>query len=399
MNNRKIRMNNSIKLTILLLAVLFTSCVDRFTPEIKGYENLLVIEGILTNEEETTYLKISRSYSVDSLRNTNVDAVAYIEDSRMNKTYFVTDINDPSIQRITPGFQAEIGETYVLHIIVDDNETYTSSPVTLLKTPEIDSIYLEYKTRINSDNENEKYAQIYLDTHDETDNTRFYRWNWSEAYEINTPLVSLYLLKNMKVKQRSEDEMINRCWLFDENKSIVVRSTKHLSKDVVSHQPLVSFSSSSLKPKVLYSIKVDQYALSEESYNFYSHLQKVSEGVGSLFDPQPAQVIGNIKRDQDPNELVLGIFEANTASSLRVFFSPRDLREIVFSNTLFPSCKSEVVEKELVAQYVGQGYNMIMHAGLPPADPEALAPFVMAHKKCTDCTIFGTKNKPDYWPR
>jgi hypothetical protein len=43
---------------------------------------------------------------------------------------------------------------------------------------------------------------------------------------------------------------------------------------------------------VRYSINVRQYGLTKEAYNYWQIIQKSSQQSGSIFDPQPAQVIG-----------------------------------------------------------------------------------------------------------
>ncbi len=381
----------------ILIIWLCSGCLEYFTPNIKNHDKRTVIEALLTDDDETTYIKISRTYHLDSSKGTPVFATAYLEDPEYERTYFVPVDNEPGKQKITPGFEPVIGETYVLHVIVSDNESYTSSPVTLIEAPAIDSIYYEIKSRINSDNRKEDYVQIYLDTHDASNKTQYYRWDWSDVYEIRTPKTSFYIYENNEIRERTEDEMINRCWNYDENHSILISSTEDLSEDIISHQPLVKILPTSIKTNVLYCLDVKQYALKEESYKYYSLLKQVSENAGTLFDREPTQVTGNIKRDQDSTEPVLGIFEATTISIQRVFYTPQSIKEINFNNSLFGYCHDPIIHEMDLRMYTYNGYKIQFLSG-HPNDPYSRYEIIMASKECSDCRLYGTTKKPDFWP-
>ena len=53
-------------LNLLYLPLLFSNCVQEFSPPAQGYQNLLVIEAFLSDSEEPFEVKLSRSIPIDT---------------------------------------------------------------------------------------------------------------------------------------------------------------------------------------------------------------------------------------------------------------------------------------------------------------------------------------------
>jgi hypothetical protein len=70
---------------------------------------------------------------------------------------------------------------------------------------------------------------------------------------------------------------------------------------------------------VLFSILVREYSLTADGYNFLSLMQQNTESLGSVFDPQPSQLTGNIHSLTNPTEQVIGYVSAGTVQSQRIF--------------------------------------------------------------------------------
>ena len=64
---------------------------------------------------------------------------------------------------------------YRLKITTANGKEYLSDYMVAKKTPPIDS--LEFR-------QEEKGVQIYVNTHDDSNNTRYYRWDFDETWEI-----------------------------------------------------------------------------------------------------------------------------------------------------------------------------------------------------------------------
>ncbi len=61
-NNRKI-------IGIILLAVISNACIETFYPDIEGYENILVVDGMVTDERRPCQVRLSRTFSYEDNNN------------------------------------------------------------------------------------------------------------------------------------------------------------------------------------------------------------------------------------------------------------------------------------------------------------------------------------------
>jgi hypothetical protein len=69
-----------------------------------------------------------------------------------------------------------------------------------------------------------------------------------------------------------------------------------------------------------YSILVRQIALDYNAYLYWQALLGSTELTGSLFDPQPGQVTGNIHSVTNPKEPVFGSVSVSTATDEKDFY-------------------------------------------------------------------------------
>jgi hypothetical protein len=140
-----------------------------------------------------------------------------------------------------------------------------------------------------------------------------------------------------------------------------------------------------------YSLNVRQYALSEEAYNYWKELKKVTEDLGTFFDPLPSTLRGNIHNIDDENEIVLGYFDAFTVQEQRIFISNNELPRMNFPD-YYRSCEETIVTYEEIPNMIGFGLWLVMETRIFGATV-----YVMSTPYCIDCTIWGTNIKPDYW--
>jgi hypothetical protein len=140
----------------------------------------------------------------------------------------------------------------------------------------------------------------------------------------------------------------------------------------------------------LYSILVKQYALTEPSYRYWYELQKTSESLGTLFDPQPYEIKGNIRQVNEPEAAVLGYFDAGAVSAKRMFV---DKVALLGQDIHYPidPCIAELRYPPTVVEfglYTQWGYLIT-----------AIEPYVMIPAECGDCRYHGSLEKPAFWPR
>jgi len=256
--------------------------------------------------------------------------------------------------------------------------------VVMRETPPIDKVGFDYEKRPWAGVDG---VQIYVNTHDTENKTHYYRWEWDETWIFYVPYNSDIYWDNGVIRDRTED--IYTCWKYGSSSSIDIFSTKSLNEDRVEKFPLYFVSNETDRIRTKYSINVKQYSLSESSYNYWKELQKGTENLGTLFDPQPSTLVGNIHNTTDDKEVVIGYFDAATVQEQRIFINRSDLPDSGFPN-YYAMCTDSIVQYGAIPQMMLYGYMLINY--------EFMIGYHMSYPSCIDCTLAGTNIKPDFWP-
>ena len=138
------------------------------------------IEGLITDQPDTNTIKLSRSLSlgITAAPNPVKGCLVTVSDDRGNIFSFTETSNgkyvsDPS------NFQGVPGRVYTLHVNTNEGSNslnYQSYPMMLNLVPSIDSLYYEKVAIKEVDGtDSQEGCQIYLDTHDPTNQSKFYR--------------------------------------------------------------------------------------------------------------------------------------------------------------------------------------------------------------------------------
>jgi hypothetical protein len=359
------------------------SCITEFIPKSEGEKELLVVEGLVTDQTEHYTIKLSKSLPLGEISAARPVSGCSVQISdnvgnnfSLKETVAGTYITDPTI------FKGVIGRTYALHIGVSNGNniiSYQSYPAEMKPVPAIDSVYYE-KTVIEKPYENFHGidgCKIYIDTHDAENNCKFYRWDYSETWEIILP----FEIQN------------NICWISDNSDTINIKSTAAYKEAGINRHPVTYISNVTDRLKIKYSILVNQYSLNEDEYNYWQELQKLMVQVGGLSDKIPSSIPSNIWCPDNPNEKVLGYFSVSAKSPERIFIKDS------FAGIIDPY--ADCVSDTLIGgpdEIPGLGISVWTLFDIPPS------PFISPRiriltetKGCTDCTMRGTNIEPDFW--
>ncbi len=369
------------------LVLALSECKDSFEPILKQANlNSLVVEGYIDGAAPAEF-KISRSRMLTvgdtASRRYELNARVSIEDDHQN-SYLLTEIGKGSyssvnILSLPPSYQ------YRLHVFTTDNREYLSDFVAFKQSPFIDSISWGVK---------DSGVQIWMNTHDITNATRYYRWEYNETWEFHSHFSSNYMYDALTNTVISRTKEFYKCWKDNNSTNILLGSSAKLTDDVISEIPLTFIEPHDFRLSVLYRISVRQYALDINGYNYLLALRNNTEKVGSIFDPQPNQTAGNIHCITNPSETVIGYAGAGNSVEQRIFISNDDLPQGWNES---PNCPTKDVlnNPDSLKTYFGSGgfapISAIEIAGAPVAFPSSII-------ECVDCTVRGTNMKPAFWP-
>lgn len=371
---------NYVLVWFLFVTMILTGCKERFEPNLPSMPNgYLVVEGVI-NASGPTQIKLSRTTPLDQKQIFKPELGAQVKvEGDDNSTFALTGLaNGIYVSGALPINQST---KYRVRIRTGDAKEYLSEFVNVKITPPIDSI---------SWKEQDGGVQIYANTHDPTNNTLYYRWDYDETWEIHSAYYAFYRYVNGVIRPTiSTDPQIYYCWKYDTSKTILLGSSAKLEQDIIYLNPLLFIPRGEERLGVRYSIQVRQYALNKEGYQFMEQMKKNTESLGTIFDPQPSALKGNVYSVSDPKEIVIGYINASTIEQKRIFISDADLSGQGFR--IYRICESKDIPVDSVRFFI------------PPAHPyDAYSNpgtrYLISSPSCIDCRLRGGKNvKPDFW--
>jgi hypothetical protein len=374
---REIRNNFSCFFGGLLL---LSSCVSEFMPAIEEGKELLVVEGLITDQPGPYTIKLSRSLPLGKKSDARPlgGCIVKISDNDGN-TYSLEEKEAGTYMTDSASFTGATGRYYTLQILADDGNHlrhYESSPMEMIPVPPVDSVYYE-RTTIEEPHENfpgVDGCQIYLDTHDPENKCKFLRWDFHETWKIRL---------NFSVTNQI-------CWISDKSNAIDIKSTAALQEVTIKRHPVHFISNSTDRLATRYSILVNQYSLNEDEYTFWERLQNLTVQVGGLYDIIPSSIPSNLYCIENPAEKVLGYFSVSAKSSERIFI--QDDFKGIFNP--YADCVTDTVYSDSFPGLNIDVWILLTHGCSFPC----LTSYeITTYRECADCTTRGTTRKPDFW--
>ena len=373
-------MNPTQKILLLTFLLCISSCITPFIPKTNEDKKILVVEGLVTDQPDTTIIKLSKSLPLgtSSISSPVQGCLVTISDD-LGNTFVLTEtiagtyVTDPS------EFQGRIGRIYTLHISTNsdnNNLSYQSYPVEMKYVPPIDSLFYEKVTiQENNGTVSQEGCQVLLNTHDPGNQTKFYRWEYSETWEFMLP----YTVPNQV------------CWLYNNSDIINIKNTSALDEARINRYALNFISNLTDRLRLKYSILVKQYSLNEEEYQYWEKLQNITEQVGSLYDLTPSSIPSNVYCLNDPNENVLGYFSVSASTSKRLFIKDH------FAGIYTPYTNGVCIDDTIFGSGPIPSLNTFVWVIVDQPFPPPGYKVTTRVRGCYDCTVRGTNIPPSFW--
>ncbi|MFI5162147.1 MAG: DUF4249 domain-containing protein [Sphingobacteriales bacterium] len=374
----------------------FFSCKKPYNPKIvSSSKSYLVVEGVINLSFDSTVIKVSRTFNINSKITTRPELgatvtvegereyVTHLADLFGNGHYWTYDINLPLTQR------------YRLRIVTSTGEQYLSDYLVYKPTPPIDSIGYTVTNNI---------LNLYVNSHDPSNGTRLYRFDYEDTWRFHAKYQSSYVLdpNTNSIVPRNTYASVYYCYANGVSSDILLASTTKLSQDVVYQSPLAHISLSSEKLESDYSVYLKQYAMTPDAFAFYQNLQKNTEQVGSIFDVEPSQFQnGNIHNIVNAKEPVVGYITMTNVQTKRIY-----IRHDALPGNVLPIYPADCVQDTALFANK-QGHNDVQDILITP--PAAYVPtsaltvnggiigYLYSSPECADCTLRGSSYPPYWW--
>jgi len=393
----------------ILLSLNLSGCVEEVSIKSFSSENILVVDGLLTDKIGETIVKIfySSPLGLDENKIPLENAEVWITDQDQVRTNFT---EKSSGVYIPPSdFFGIAGNTYQLFFNTNNGIKYHSSPELLRKSPPIDSIYMHY-AELPVGLENEPGLQLFIDSQSKNNEPDFFRYSWQDAHKVIVPYPSKfeYFHREDSVTERTED--IRVCYKRDSTDKLVLGSTAGQLNNQLKELPLKFNLAWSFNYTHKYGVIIRQYRINEEAFDFYRNVKRLNDANGSLFDRQQGEISGNIS-SLTTGENVLGYFEVSGVSeSIRFFLFSEFTQDLSGKIRGFFDCHPDSVEfaDNLRTFYSPHPYNPTPP---PPQEIQRRSTFALVdvgigqngsiyelrYEPCTDCRFYGGLEVPDFW--
>jgi hypothetical protein len=314
---------------LLIIMIMISGCREIYDPVVDSQASVMVVEALITNLDEPSYVKLSiaKPYNSSYRDSLVTKAKVMIQEDDLGNYYLHE--TDSGYYTTNPSeFIARPGHYYTLRILTSNGEQYKSSPQLLLPPPAIDSVHgaVIEKEYIYKDvygktvGKMEKGAQTFADFRSSAESPVQYRFK-STLLIGNTyidhstePFPSvIYVWKKL-----NPDQTIN-----------ISGSASAINTLAISNYPVVFFPFN----EYLYDLEsnehvenwflqVQQYSINDETYQYYKEMNKLLSSSGAIFDPIASQINGNIVCTSNPERSVLGFFEVSGCVKKSVYIKP-----------------------------------------------------------------------------
>ena len=315
---------------LLFLAV---SYIDPFVTESIEGPQLLTVEGMVTSGVGPHVIKLSRSANYRSIFEALIRPVSgarmIVRDDLGNVTFFAENTVDRGSCNSPSNFSAQVGRSYALLFRLLDGKAYSSFPETLQAVPELDDLSYQVVTiPVEGETNLRSGIQLIGSFSDPLNQNNFYFWrNDSSVYILKTR-PDLFTIRPPEADDRDPDPKDCRNTYFKTelvgNEGIFFAQDDNFN-GLNTNVPIGFVEDDGLWFIQTFRIDVKQLIITQIAYRFLMLVKQQNEINGSVFDPPPANIRGNVVSLDNPEETILGYFMAAGEREKRIYINGQDM--------------------------------------------------------------------------
>ncbi|TAE36304.1 MAG: DUF4249 domain-containing protein [Runella slithyformis] len=314
-----------VKISVVIALLLsFESCIEPYDVRYNLSTDVLTVDGLVTDQGGSV-IAIKRSRSESFIYTVPVKGCTVdILTGDGKKTNLKE--TAPGIYATPADFRGMLGQTYQLLFKTPEGQNYQSSVELMQAAPDIKKVYQEFNQRGILDRMGTRVLSstfdIFVDFDDRADQKNAYLWKWElfEAQEIcitcEKGILNSRTLQcvNASTPFAYDYQCQGNCW------DLFYSTDINIMSDVFSNGRTITGRRVAQVP--YYSdlgalVEVQQYAVSNEAYQYYLLLRDQTQTTGTLADTPPAPIVGNVRNINDRSEIVVGYFGAAGVKKMR----------------------------------------------------------------------------------
>ncbi|MCU0377461.1 MAG: DUF4249 domain-containing protein [Bacteroidales bacterium] len=394
-------------LWILIISGTLFTCVEPYNPELKDYQSLLVVDALLTDEDASNYVRLTRTIeSINAPPEKFSGATVKLKDNEGNIAVF-EETSDGLYKSDSLTFRGVPGRSYTLFITAGDGTEYESEPCTMYEVPEIDSLYFG-KDWVTLDNgEVQEGVRVYIDSKEPAGND-YFRWSYKEWWKFNIPVPKDYEYVNQNNIYKIPLTNIT-CWNNNISEEILIQPAEtYVGGSFVKKPVFFIPSRESNRLLVQYCVEITQYSLSASEFEFWDHMIQINDAGGDIFDKQPFPIVSNIHCISKPEEKVLGYFQVSSVRKAREYLTRKEV-DLLDVELYSYDCdilmvgpgdpETLMIPEPITFDKVYEYFVQLNYTFVQPSYNERgqLIKLIFVRNVCADCTLTGNPEKPDFW--
>lgn len=299
-------------LLMLITIPRLVSCVEEIPFTTGKGARTVVLSGGINNLDEDQVVFLSRTQEEGQPALPESGAVIYLVESS-GQTWLFYENREGRYILPAGSVVPEIGASYHVEFTLADGGLYRSIPEILLPVVQPDSVRWKIGKETTRIEDGKAYSidalQLFISTGFAVDQPdTYFRWIVHSAFEFTT------------LPECSPFRTTTTCYFSDllNPGLFFLYDNRDNPRGVLRNFPI---GYESLEPNYRYSethyFSIYQHRISQKAFEYFSRLNRVAVQNGSIFDPIPASVKGNLYRVDNENEKVLGYFQVSSAAVIR----------------------------------------------------------------------------------
>ncbi len=411
-------MKRSYLYTLLFCSLLMGGCIDEYEANLPSSdETRLVVEGNIRSDMLCTfYLSYSVGLNgiigwgegyVPNIGFASMGAAPVVTDARLSVigedgTVF-PDVNN-GLYAPSGMYQVEVGTLrpnvrYWLRIETG-GDVFTTDPQFPLYSESEVSLSFE---QVRSDQD----VDIMVTPAAPGDNQkRFYRWDYTEYWEVLTPYKAEFEYdpaSNTIVKAAT---LKNHGWCTSNSVNAKMANSSDFQENHIVGLPIVSIPHTDNRFCSKYHLRVYQRCISQQEYEYEMLRHKLSNEMGGLFSPMPADLPTNIRCESGNRKAIGFVGVSGQVATATIAISSSDVN---YERTRVPSqIDHKSLEPVSCRQLYYSGLRLVSFnnddphfQGVGPFDADSAPDKKWAERWCVDCTDpywNASLKKPKDWP-
>ncbi len=385
------------------MSLTLIKCIDPFYPKLEKFQSLLVVDALLTDEDMPASVRLTRTTETREEKLPMVTGASVSITDDLGNTTSLIEVSEGIYKSDILALKGTAGREYTLKIHTEDGKEYESNSCPLYEARDLNSVYFGQASQIMDNGEVEQGIRIYIDSKDPTEH-KYFRWAYEEWWKFNIP----YPVTHKYVSEGDIPPIpIENVTCYKNRKSdqvLIQFSDPEVNTELIKKPVCFIASDKSDRLLIQYCIEVSQYAITENEYEFWRLTKEINESGGDIFDKQPFPIISNIHCVSNPDENVLGYFHVCGVKKKRIYIKGSEIIAMGLQPYHY-TCDMIIQGPQdylggtmtfdrIYHNFTTIGYNFIAPQYLYSTFLDRL---MFLDKNCSDCTMTGSPDKPDFW--